>query len=270
MKNRRMWILVVMVTAAVAVYGAEPVKTADEVMAFSLAKMDGYATWSADTKQTMGMKGMPLTLTGQIWFKAPRYTRTEMQMPMVGALGKMTVVLGDDKWMWQEMDIMGKKQVVKMNMSAMASNFSARTGQDMNFLQNANPVRSWEASRQWMNYTLLSGEPVDGQPMWVLEGTWKSGAATNAMLAGQAEAFGKLRLSIGMQDGFPHRIESFDRTQGKAVMTMEFTRIQFNPKLDDAMFHYQPPAGVQPMDITEMSRRMFQQDDDAPAPEPKQ
>jgi len=252
------WMLVI-VLAAATVRGAEPPKTVDEILKFATVKSTGYKTWSAEMRQSISLMGVPMTLNGQTWFKAPRLTRTEMQMPMIGALGKMIIIMGGDGIMWQEMDMLGQKKIMKMNMNQLASNLTVRSGMNMDALQNPDPARQWENSRQFMEYTLVPGAAIDGQPMWVLEGKWKQEAAANPALAQQVAIIGKTRLHVGQQDGFTHRIEQFDKDGAKTVVTIDFTKIKFNEKLDDAMFQYKPPAGMEAIDITDMSLQMIQQ-----------
>jgi len=251
--------MLVIVLAAVATRGAETPQSVDEVMKFAAAKGADYKTWSATMSQTMNLMGAPMTLQGQTWFKHPKLTRTEMQMPMVGANGKMTIVMGNDGIMWQEMDMLGQKKIMKMNMNQVASNLTARSGLNMDAIQTPDPARQWENSKQYMDYTLVTGAPIDGQAVWVLEGKWKPAASSNPALAQQVAMISKMRMHIGQKDGFTHRIEQFDKSGEKTALTIDFTNIKFNEKLDDAMFQYKLPAGVEAIDITDMSLQMMQQ-----------
>jgi outer membrane lipoprotein-sorting protein len=261
------WMLVALLVAVTA-RGAEVPKTVDEILKISGAKTAGYKTWSAEVHQTINMMGVPLTLHGKTWFKAPRLMRTEMQMPMVGAAGQMLTVMGGDGITWQEMDLLGQKKVMKMNMSHLSSNITARSGLNTDSTQNPDPSRAWENSKQFMDYTALPGAPIDGQPMWLLEGRWKKDASANPSLAQQMGLIGMMRLHIGQQDGFTHRIEQFDKTGEKMNVTMDFTNVKFNEPLDDAMFQYKPPAGIQAIDMTDMAGQMIQQGPTAPPSKP--
>jgi len=252
------WMLV-MALAVAAALGVEAPKTADEVMKFAAEKSATYKTWSADMRQSVNLMGVPLSLQGRTWFKSPRSTRTEMQMPLVGALGQMLIIMGADGITWQEMDMLGQKKITKINMNQIAANLTAQSGLNMNAMQNPDPARQWENDRQFMAYTLVSGGTIGAQPMWVLEGKWKPEAAANPVLAQQVATVAKTRLHIGQQDGFTYRIEQFDRTGEKTVATIDFTNVKFNENLDDAMFQYRPPAGIEAIDITDMSLQMIKQ-----------
>lgn len=255
---RRCWMWLALAMSGLLV-GAETPQTVEEVMKFAAGKSAEYKTWSAEISQSMNLMGVPLTLRGQTWFKAPRSTRTEMEMPMVGALGKMTMVMGNDGIMWQEMDLLGQKKVTKTNMSLVTSNLTARSGLQVDALQTPDPARQWEVNRQFMDYVLVGSGAVEGQPTWVLEATWKPEAASNPVLAQQVATVGKMRLHIGQQDGFTHRLEQFGKTGNTPVVTMDFRKIKFNEQLDDALFQYKPPAGIEAVDITDMSLQLLQQ-----------
>ncbi|MCX7887850.1 MAG: hypothetical protein N3B01_11440 [Verrucomicrobiae bacterium] len=262
MKTR--WLCLFLVSAISATAATTP-QTVEDVMKFAAGKSVEYKTWTAEMLQKLNLMGIPLTLRGQTWFKAPRLSRTEMEMPLVGAVGKMTTVLGSDGVMWQEMDLLGHKKVTKINMNTLASNLTARSGFNMDALHTPDPVRQWENTRQYMDYSLLPTDTIEGQPMWVLEAKWKSEAATNPVLAQQAATIGKMRVYIGQQDGFTHRIEQFDKTGTKPVVTIDFRKIKLNETLDDTLFQYKPPAGVEAIDMTEMSSQLLQQGITPPA-----
>jgi len=261
------WMLVILLAAA-TVRGAEAPKTADDVLKFTTEKTTTYKTWSAAMQQTMNLMGVPLTLHGKTWFKAPRLTRTEMQMPLVGAAGQMLIVMGADGMMWQEMDLLGQKKIMKMNMNQLTANLAGQGGASTPAVQSPDPARQWEATKQYMDYALVDGTPIEGQPVWVLEGKWKKDAAANPALTQQVTMIGKMRLHIGQKDGFTRRIEQFDKAGAKTVVTTDFANVTFNEPLDDAMFQYKPPAGIQAIDITDMAGQMIQQGKSSTADKP--
>ena len=116
-------ILAVLVSLGVAHGGAadEP-KTADAVLTQAAAKLESCQTWSGDFRQSMNMLGGPMAFSGHMSFKQPRQMRMEMDMPMMGQQGKMLMVLGPDRVMWQQMEFGGQQKVIKMNMTIVMSN----------------------------------------------------------------------------------------------------------------------------------------------------
>lgn len=256
MKIRRLLITVMMLAAAMTGRATDEPLTADAVLTQVATKLEACQTWSADFHQTMDMMGGQMKFTGHMAFKQPRRMRMEMDMPMMGQPGKMLMVLGEDLWMWQQMEIAGQQQVVKINMAVVLSNAMAQAGMDVDPLKMMNPGRQWEQTKKFTNYTLLPDATLDGQPMWVIEGAWKEGAATNRTVAAQVAVIGKSRLYVGKKDAFVHKTEMFDKANTKVVMTMEFTNLKLNEDLADSLFQYQPPAGARVMDMTSMAGQM--------------
>jgi outer membrane lipoprotein-sorting protein len=243
----------------VATRGVEPLKSADEIFNFSTAKMTNCTTWSADYSQTMNMFGGHMTSTGQITHKLPRQMRMRMEMPMVGQDVKMmmTMVLGSDGMMWQEMDMSGQKRVIKMDMNKAMSNIVAQLGLKTDPMKALDPSQQWQRTREMVDYTFAGAEQLHGQPVYVLEGNWKPSAQTNRQVAAMLAFTGKTRLYVGKEDGFVHKMEQFDKTNTNLFMTMEMSNFKFNQKVPDEMFVYHPPPDVQVMDMTQMAGAML-------------
>jgi outer membrane lipoprotein-sorting protein len=235
--------------------GVEPLKSADEIFDFSNAKMTNCTTWSADFSQTMNMFGGHIASKGQITHKSPMQMRMSMEMPMIGQDMKMlmTTVLGRDGIMWQEADMGGTKRVTKIDMNQAMSNLVTQLGLKTDPLKALDPSQQWERNREMFDYTVTGTGQLHGQPVYVLEGTWKAAARTNRQVAMIAAFTGKTRLYIGQQDGFVHKMEQFDRSNANLFMTMEMSNLKFNEDLLDKMFTYHPPPEVQIMDMTQMA-----------------
>jgi outer membrane lipoprotein-sorting protein len=159
--------------------------------------------------------------------------------------------------MWQEMNMGGVKQVIKMDMNKAMSNLMAKAGMKIDPLQAMDPSQQWKTSKELYDYTQVGTETLRGQPMYVIEGTWKPSARTNSQMAAMTAFTGKTRLYIGSQDGFVHKLEQFDRSNTNLFMTMELTNLKFNGELPDDLFTYRPPPDVQVMDMTEMAGAMM-------------
>jgi outer membrane lipoprotein-sorting protein len=238
-----------------AVRAAEEPKDAAALMELMSAKMKACQNWSGDFKQSMSMMGANMAFTGRMTAKPPKQLRMEMTMPMMGQEVKMLMVMGEDLWMWQQMDMAGQKQIIKMNMAVVMSNALAQSGLKMDPLQSMDPSRQWEMSKEFLSYKLLPAAEVAGEPVWILEGTWKESAASNKLFAAQAAMFGKSRVYVGKKDGFTRKLEQYDKAGENVVMTMEFSNLKLNQDLRAGTFEYQPPAGANVMDMTEMAQR---------------
>src|ERR1043166_7792744 len=97
-------------------------KTADEILQFSAQKMAGYKSWSAHYRQSADMMLTKVDMTGTMNFKQPGLTQLAADMLMAGTTNKMLMVQGADKIMWQEMTIMGQKQIMKWDMTKIPTN----------------------------------------------------------------------------------------------------------------------------------------------------
>ena len=228
---------------------------ANDVIKFMAKMMASCTSWSSDFNQSMSMMGANMSFTGRMTAKPPKQLRMEMAMPMMGQEVKMLMVMGDDLMMWQQMDMAGQKQVIKMNMAVVMSNALAQTGSKLDPLQAMDPSRQWEMSKEFLDYKLLPAAEVAGEPVWVLEGKWKESAASNKLVAAQAAMFGKSRIYVGQKDGFTRKLEQYDKAGANVVMTMEFSNLTLNQELPSSTFQFQVPEGAKVMDMTEMAGR---------------
>jgi len=237
---------------------AQGLKTAKEIMDFSDAKTAGYKTWSADYSQTASMPGGQMTVNGQMIHKQPGKMWVHLDLPAMGQQAKMTMYLGGDGILWQVMDAGMEHRIIKIDVNRVTSNTTAQTGLSIDPLAKMDPSKQWEAGRQIFDFTPTKPQELDGQPMYVLEGSWKSAALTNERMARAVALIGRSRVFIGQIDGFPHRFEQFDKTRTNLVTAMEFRNLKFNVDIPDSTFVYRPPANTQVMDMTPMLEMQLQ------------
>jgi outer membrane lipoprotein-sorting protein len=246
-------VALLMTSLAVALVAyAQELKSPDGIFNFSTAKMTGYKTWSGDIVQTVNMFGSEVTTKGSITQKQPRKMRVQMDMPMMSQQMKMKMVMGDDGIMWQEMETTGGKQVIKMDMAKVLSNAMARTGIKLDPLKAMDPSQQWAVNREMMDYAAQGSRDLHGEPMYVLEGNWKQDALTNKQVAAVTASLGKMVVYVGQKDGFVHRYEQYGKSGTNVIMSMEVSNLKFNEDVSDDSFKYQPPPGVQVMDMTQM------------------
>jgi outer membrane lipoprotein-sorting protein len=248
----RMFAACLCLFAFASVTHAQELKTAQEIMDFSTTKSADYKTWSADYTQTMSMMGSQMNVSGRMIQKQPRKMWMQMDMPMMGEQGKMTMVMGTDGILWQVMDMGPQHQIMKIDMNKIASNSTGQAGAQIDPIEQMDPSKQWAASRQMFDFTVAKPQQIDGQPMYVMQGHWKQAALTNQQTAMAAAMIGSSRVFIGQKDGFLHRMEQFDKSGTNLVMAMEFKNLKFNDKVPDSTFVYQPPANAQVTDMTPM------------------
>ena len=245
---------------------AGELKTAEEIMGFSSAKMATYKTWSADYTQSLSTPGGAMTINGRLMEKLPGRMWMQLEMPMMGQKGKMTMILGEDGIMWQISEMGPQPQIMKVDVVKIWSNTLSLTGTKFNPLDQMDPSKHWESTREMYDYRTVDAREADGQGVYVMEGLLKPGAVTNRQLIAEAARVGKVRASIGQGDGFIHRMVQYDKSLTNVVMSMEFKNLKFNPDIPDSTFVYQPPAGAQVTDMTPMIEMQYRAREGASAP----
>jgi outer membrane lipoprotein-sorting protein len=249
-------VLVGLVAAAAA--RAQAPATPEEVIHFVTAKTAAYRTVSSEFSQTIHMLGAPMAITGKLHVKQPGLLRMQMNLPMFGQQGALLMLMDANQIMWQEMDLLGQRQIMKADM---ARAWAAAAGEDRkqaDFAELMDPARQWKQVLQVMNLNLLPQTELRGQPMYVLEGRPKPDAAGKPHAPGMAGSFGRVVYHFGKQDGYLHKFEQFDLTGANAVLTMELLNPVFNAALSDELFRYTPPEDARVMDITEMIRSQLE------------
>ena len=249
---------------------ASDLKTVPEILEFSSAKMAAYKTWSADYSQNLSMPGGEIAVTGRLSQKLPNQMWMQLEMPVAGQKGKMTMVLGGDGILWQIMEIGNRPQIMKADMNRVKTSTASLTGGKFNPLDQLDPSKQWEASRKMYDFKVVAATESDGHGVYVMEGLTKTGA--NQSIAAAAAALGKMRVSIGRDDGFVHRMEMYDKSLTNLVTAMEFKNLKFNAEIPDSTFVYKPAADAPITDITSMFEaqvRARQAENTPAAPAPK-
>ena len=236
---------------AVSLATAEELKTAPEIIEFSSAKTATYKTWSADYTESMRMLGNSLAIKGRLMQKLPGKMWMQLDMPMMGRRGTMTMILGEDGIMWQISEMGAQPQVMKVDENKVYSNTTALAGAKYKPFDLMDPSKRWERTRDMYDYKKVDAGEVDGQPVYVMEGVLKPGAVTNYQMIAEAARVGKVRVSIGQSDGFVRRYEQYDKSLTNVFMAMEFKNVKFNPDIPDSTFVYRPPTNAVVADLTQ-------------------
>jgi outer membrane lipoprotein-sorting protein len=256
-------------TALIA--NAAELKTAAEIIAFSSAKMTSYKTWSADYTQSLGLPGGAITINARMIEKRPRKMWLQLDMPMAGQKGKMTMIAGDDGILWRIMETGPQSQIVKLDVNRILSNTVNRVGGRFDPLEQMDPTRRWEVTKDLYDFQAVNPQPADGQGVYVVEGLVKASAVTNQQVAAEIARVGKVRVSIGRGDGFLRRLEQYDQSSTNLIMSMEFRNLKVNLDVPDSTFVYRPAADAQVLDTTpmlEMQLRAREGELNGGAPEP--
>ena len=57
------------------------------------------------------------------------------------------------------------------------------------------------------------------------------------------------RVYLGTVDGFVHKVEQLFQGSDRPVRMIEFENVEFNKKLPETLFVYQPPPGLPVIDL---------------------
>jgi len=118
---------------------AEELKTAEEIMGFSSAKTATYKTWSADYTESIRMLGNSLAIKGRLMQKLPGKMWMQLDMPMMGQRGTMTMILGEDGILWQISEMGAQPQIMKVDENRVYSNTTALAGAKFKPLELMDP-----------------------------------------------------------------------------------------------------------------------------------
>lgn len=249
-------------------------KTTEEVLKDIGDKMAKLDTYTADLNMAIAMGAMNMNFGGSVQGKDKQMVM-DMDFDVMNQKMKMKSILGKDGIMWMDMDMMGMRQVMKMDiaqaaemqekmMPGMPAGIGGMGG------QQADPRKAAETYGKMFKLEYKGTEKLSEENVYVLEGKlsdemaeqFKSMPANGMDIGAMMNA---ARVKFGVKDGFQRSLEMLDK-DGKAWMTQTYSNIKLNGPIDDAIFTYTPPDGVQVMDMTEMVQNMQGQDNDqAPA-----
>lgn len=164
---------------------------------------------------------------GKWYSRAESKDRSEQKMgDQSNKMEGTSLSVCDGEFIWMMSDMNGQKSVTK-----------SKATSDPIVVEN--PIGMM---REQHNLKLMPEESVDGAACYVIEATSKQ----------QGEMAGKMVQYFRKADGFTVKVVSFS-PDGKPMMTMSCTDIELNPKIDPDRFKFEPPAGVQVMDLTQQA-----------------
>lgn len=221
-------------------------------------------SYRADMRVEMNSAGMPLNMDGTIAVHQGAM-RMESTMTMNGQPATTTVVMGPDGMQWIETHLaaMDLTQVMKMDMSVLKESAGDLPGMNMmgpgggpNFRPTPEMYDTWQET---MDLTYEGTETVGGQETYVLSGTYKDEYVEQLDPKGSMRAMNTLPdrmiFYVAKETSFPVRV-TMESAQGVNGM-ITLSNVDLNPEFDEGAFSYTPPAGVIPVDMTEMLRQQL-------------
>lgn len=212
---------------------AEP--TLEQIEKDLTKKWEKVESLSSKMKMVGDMQGMTMKAEGTMEYMKKddkELLRVEMEMTMNSPQGEQkmpSTSISDGEFVYTLTEMMGQQMAMKQKISAMNG--------------AAGGAQMFEQLREQFELKALSSETVDGKDVYVLEGTSKQQSMQNP--------FKKARFYFATDTGMFLKMSGFDDT-GKEVMTMSYSDVKVNPKLDPERFVFKAPEGVQVMDMTNM------------------
>lgn len=209
-----------------AALGGETLETVEKKI---IAKWSKLKSMSA--KMTMEMKGPAMSgkSDGTVeYLQQDGLELFRIEMKMEQAMGDQkreisASTICDGKFVYTTSDMMGQKYVMKQKPDAM----QVSPGGKLMF----------ESLKKNSELKLLPDKKVDGKAAFVIEASPKAAG-------GQPS-----KLFFAQDTGMMLKMVALD-PEGNPAMTMSYTDVKLNPKLDPDRFVFKAPEGVQVMDMT--------------------
>jgi outer membrane lipoprotein-sorting protein len=225
--------------------------TADEILDFATAQQEQCESFVANLEQSLWTTDGMVSLRGQIQFQKPARMRLELRQTIAGRETTTTVVMGDDRVLWQQLDMPGRVQVMKMDFHSLPADAPLRDP-----TTEVDPRRQLARARQLYRHDRLPDAELRGQTMYVLAGHPRPSSPETPAAASATNRVGPHRLYIGRRDGFTHRVEHYDASGTGMVLRVDFHDLQRNVAMDAARFRYVPPPAAAVVDVSALWRQM--------------
>jgi peroxiredoxin/outer membrane lipoprotein-sorting protein len=234
--------------------------TIEKILKELEASASAVTNWSADVEMTMNMMGMTMLMSGSQVASGSRTAGT-MKMEAMGQLITMNTVMGGDGLAWIEMDMMGQKQVMKMDvkalMDAQTGPMSGSMGLDPTSLMSNNPKDLLANYAKMFDLSVKGKETLNDEEVYVLEAALddesRSKLDPTGALASMGMGIHKFRLAVGVKDGFLRQMAMLGPNDAP-FMSTTYKNLKLNIDVAESTFAYTPPEGVMVMDMTDMAK----------------
>lgn len=224
--------------------------SAEEVLEFATAQQERCESFTAEIEQSIQILGSRVSLKGQLEFQKPARMRMQLHLPIMGQETTTTVVMGDDRVLWQQMDLPGQVQVMKMDFNSLPADAPVKDP-----TRDVDPRRQLARAREIYTHERLPDRELHGQKMYVLAGTVRPDARLVPSEAAFLKNLGRSLMYIGQEDGFTHRVEQYDVTGTNLVLQVDFRNVQRNVTIAEDRFRYVPPPAATVVDVSVLLRQ---------------
>jgi outer membrane lipoprotein-sorting protein len=250
-RNCTGWLIVAVLVAACPAL-AETLEEVEKKFKESAKKLESM-TANVETKTDMEMPGGMMSVKDHqkgryAWMKKGDkiFMRTETKGESIRKMGEQemkskseTKMVMDGEHVWMLTDNAGQKMCIKQN---------PQEG------QSYDPKGMFEEWKKHYDLKLLESEKIDGKECWKIQAKPKedkkdaAGGAT-----GMDQHMSKMIIWIRKDIGFTVKMATYGKKDKEKPMNVTtYSDIKVNPDLDKKDFKFEPPEGVQVMDMTKM------------------
>lgn len=235
---------------------AEDSRSVEEIIDEAQKAFNELKSWSADIEMNTVMGGMRVSATGTV-LGSGRSQVMDLNIDMMGQLGRVKTVYDSQGVQWTETDVMGQLSIIKLDTTAIAEATGKDSGQDVltqNPTMPQNITNILENAADLYDLELKGIGTSDSMEVYLFEGPILDGAMKRAdptgFMASRGVTFAKTRISVGVSDGFIRKSEVIGK-DGTVIVSIAFSNFKANPDLDADAFTYKPPEGVPFLDMTD-------------------
>lgn len=223
---------------------AEPVTT-EQRLAEIASKVEDIDSYKVTMTMDMEMMGQTMTTEQKITFKKPNKMRTTSTSDMMGGVMTQEMYSTGDI-MWYYMPTMG--MATKMDMSK----FKGHNRDHPGMAAGGSMINMFEnIPKDKIEY--IEDKVTDEGLVYVFEANleeMRSEAPESPMLAMFPN---KMVFWMGADTGLPVKIIMVGK-EGNTMMEQTYSDLEINPEIDDSIFEFTPPEGVQVMDMSERAK----------------
>ena len=230
--------------AAGAVQAEQTLESVENDVEALWAKINAFsAKVTSDTNVAMGPLSVKSRATGTLeclkqgdvsLFRLDLVNKMDTGIPLAGAMEQKMLSVYDGKEMISEMEMMGKRQAIRMP-SDSARKQGPASGKSM-----------FATFRKQGDVKLLPDAAVDGKPAYVVEVT-----PNDAMKKGAPTPVGLIKYYISKEYGLQIKTEVFNE-EGEPTSTTVYNDIDTTAKLTPERFVYTAPPGVTIQDMSSL------------------
>jgi hypothetical protein len=238
----------------------------------AIAKVESIKKFRTDVRQKTDMLGYTFTAEGQYAMAPDFHLLYELKVQLTNDTTGSIKEVCDGRTHWRNQKVLDTQELVKMDVKKLREVFEKPQfnkdirDQLVRQLGFSGMVPIMKGLRESQTFQSHEEETMDGHPVYVLHGQWREEVISQSAFRGEQLSLAKLptrfpyvpsksTIWIGREDGWLHKLEleGSKKMQGSVTkITFEFLNPQVEVDLPDAMFAYEPPAGVHVEDQTDL------------------